>query len=241
MNAKYVLITGSSRGLGLQIAIDLSYAGYSIILTGRDKKSLKSAFSKLNPKLAHLIIRVDFIKKEFLKKIVKKIKNQKLYGVVHNYGLNIAHDTHPINIDILNQSIYNNFILSLKINEHFLRDESLQKIIYIGSTASLHAKASPSYVISKGMINSYVKNVSHEYVKKGILICAVLPGILAHEGSVWDTKKRLEPQKYNETKKRQALQRFAQPSDISPYIVDIMNQKSLMLSGSILKLDANEY
>jgi|FLOH01.1.fsa_nt_gi short-subunit dehydrogenase len=241
MNQKYVLVTGSSRGLGLEIAKGLSYSGYNIILTGRDKKSLALALQKLNPKLEHIVLKIDLSKKNFLQKIVKKVRDLKVFGLVHNYGINIPNDSHPIDIEILNKSIYNNFTVSLKINEYFLKQESLKKILYIGSSASLHAKASPSYVISKGIINSYVKNVSQEYINKGILICAVLPGILAHEGSSWDIKKKLELKKYNVTKKKQPLHRFAQPTDISPYIVDIMNQKSLMLTGSILKLDANEY
>jgi short-subunit dehydrogenase len=35
------LVTGSSRGIGRAVAIDLSRSGYRLILTARDKKALK--------------------------------------------------------------------------------------------------------------------------------------------------------------------------------------------------------
>ena len=117
MNQKYVLVTGSSRGLGLEIAKGLSYSGYNIILTGRDKKSLALALQKLNPKLEHIVLKIDLSKKNFLQKIVKKVRDLKVFGLVHNYGINIPNDSHPIDIEILNKSIYNNFTVSLKINE----------------------------------------------------------------------------------------------------------------------------
>ena len=240
---KYILITASSKGLGLEIAKSLSYAGYNIILTSRSKKHLKKAKKKLNQKLKHKIIKIDFTKDKLEKKLFKKIKNLNIVAIIHNFGLNLDNDTHPIDIDILNRTIYNNFIVSLKIN-NFLYDKlqgDPSKIIYIGSTASLHTKASPCYTLSKSLINTYVKNISQEYLQYNILICAILPGILAHKNSIWDKKKINEKEKYYNTKKTQPLKRFAIPQDISPYILDIINQKSLMITGSIIKLDANDY
>ena len=57
---KYILITGSSRGLGFQIAKELSHIGFQIILVSKDRKNLKKAIGKLNPDLKHLIFSIDF-------------------------------------------------------------------------------------------------------------------------------------------------------------------------------------
>ncbi len=240
---KYVLITASSKGLGLEIAKQLSFAGYNIILTSRSKKNLKTAKLTLNQKLKHKIIKINFSKDNIKNKLLNKIKDLNLVSIIHNFGTNLDNDIHPIDIDILNKTIYNNFIVSLKIN-NFCYDKlngNPSKIIYIGSTASLHAKASPSYTLSKSLLNIYIKNISAEYLKYNIMICAVLPGVLGHNGSCWDKKRVSQPKKYKTTKDNQPLKRFTQPIDISPFIVDIINQNSLMATGSILKLDCNEY
>ena len=240
---KYVLVTASSRGLGLEIAKLLSYAGYSIILTSRNKKNLKHAKTLLNPKLKHKIIKIDFSTDEIEKKLIQKIKNKKLDSIVHNFGENIQNDTHPIDTDILNSSIYNNFTVSVKINNLLAKNliGNPSKIIHIGSTASLHAKASPSYTLSKSLINTYVKNIANIYIKDNIMICAVLPGIMAHEHSQWDRKKITDKKRYDETEKQQPLGRFLLPKDVAGYVVDLVNQKSLSFSGSVMKLDANDY
>ena len=73
------------------------------------------------------------------------------------------------------------------------------------------------------------------------MICAILPGILAHKDSVWDKKRVTDTDRYNEVKSKQPLGRFLTPSDIAEYIVDLVDKKSLAFSGSLLKLDANDY
>lgn len=239
---KYILVTASSKGIGLEIAKDLSFNGYNIILTSRNIENLQYAKNQLDQSLKHCIIAIDFSKDDIYEKLIKKIEHLCIVGIVHNYGINF-HDNHPIDLEILNRSIYNNFLVSLQINNYFydkLKGDP-SKIIYIGSTASLHAKSSPSYVLSKSLINSYIKNISREYIKYNILICAILPGIIVHEGSDWNKKKKLDSTKYEEKKQAQPLKRFAMPCDISSYVVDLINQNSLLITGSLLKLDANEY
>jgi len=240
---RYVLVTASTKGLGLEIAKVLSFSGYNIILTSRSKKNLKHARKSLNPKLKHKIIKVDFTKDNLKKRLVKKIKHLNIHSIIHNFGLKLDNDTHPIDEEILNQSIYNNFTVSVKLNnilEPYL-NAKLSKIIHVGSTASLHAKASPAYTLSKSLINVYVKNISSEYLRKNIMICAILPGMLGHFGSDIDKKKSTNNKRYKEIKKKQPLGRLAMPRDLAPIVLDLVNQKSLMQTGMSIKLDANEY
>ncbi len=240
---KFVLITGASKGLGLEIAKQLSFAGYNIILVSSNKKNLEKAKSTLNSQLVHKIIRIDFTKKNCNKKLFKKIKDYSIEAIVHNFGINLSGDSHNINTDILFKSIQYNFINAIEINNLLYKklEGNPSKIIHIGSSASLHAKAAPCYTLSKSLINTYVKNISSYYIKQNISICSILPGILAHEGSQWDSKKKTDPLKYKNTKQNQPLGKFPMPEDIAPYIVDLINQKSLMHSGSNIKLDANDY
>ena len=240
MKSKYVLVTASSKGLGLEIAKQLSYNGYNIILTSRDMENLKLAKKSLNPDLKHKVIKIDLSKDNIEKKLIQKIDSLNIVSVIHNFGLKLDKDNHPIDINILEQSIYNNFIVSLKINNG-LNKKLLKNIIYIGSTASLHAKSSPSYTLSKSLINTYVKNSAADYLTKGITISALLPGVIAHKGSEWDMKKTTEPLKYENMKQSYPFSKFALPNDIAPYVVDMVKQKSYMHAGVVLKLDANNY
>ena len=239
----FVLVTGSSKGLGLEIAKQLSFAGYNIILTSRNKKNLYKAKAKLNPNIEHKIIRIDFTKKASVKKLIEKTKDFNIEAIVHNFGLNLKDDSHDININTLFKSIQYNFANAVEINNKLYKKlkGNPSRIIHIGSTASLHAKASPCYTLSKSLINTYVKNISKYYLGHNISICSVLPGILAHKESQWDKKKSSDPIKYKHTKNNQPLNRFSMPEDIAPYIVDLIKQKSFMHTGTNIKLDANDY
>ncbi|NCO01823.1 MAG: SDR family oxidoreductase [Epsilonproteobacteria bacterium] len=243
MQEKYVLITASSSGLGLEIAKQLSSDGYSIILTSRHKQKLEESAKLLNNKLKNIIVKIDFSKDDINRVLIEKIKNLNIVAIIHNFGLSLENDKHPIDLDILDKSIYNNFIVSLKINNYFFDKLSGEpsKIIYIGSTASLHAKASPSYTLSKSLINTYVKNSSQFYVEKNISVFAILPGILGHDGSEWDKKKIIDREKYLSTQKSQPLKRFTMPKEISKYISALLSVNNLLVSGSVIKLDVNDY
>ena len=47
MNKKYALITGSSSGIGLDIAQELASRGYNIVLTARREERLKNITAQL--------------------------------------------------------------------------------------------------------------------------------------------------------------------------------------------------
>lgn len=240
---RYILITGASRGLGFEIAKELSDVGYGIILVSNNKKNLEIAKKNLNHKMRHIVIKTNLKKKNSIKIILKKIQDIAIESIIHNFGVKLEKDEHEIDIDILQKSINANFIRSIELNQA-LSDRlegNPSKIIHIGSTASIHAKASPSYTLSKSLINVYVKNISKHYIDKNILICSVLPGIMAHKDSDWDKKKLSEPVKYIDTQKRQPLQRFLTPNEIAKNISLLVQSKNLVLTGSIIKMDANEY
>jgi short-subunit dehydrogenase len=235
----YVLVTASSGGLGLEIVKQLDSLNYKLIVTSRNDDSLAEVEKSLSNSKNHKFIKVDYENDEELKVFLQNLQN--IECVVHNLGVKIKGDSHPIDEDILKRSINLNFTIANKINNVLVKTKELKKIIHIGSVASLHAKASPCYTLSKGLIDTYVKNISNEYIKKGVIICGVQPGIMAHNGSEWDKKKVLEFQKYENTKNSQPLKRFLMPKDIVEYILMLIEIKSMAFSGSMLKLDANDY
>ena len=54
LSGKNVLITGSSRGIGFEIAKKFNSEGSNVILNGRDKKELNNAKNTINKILKNM-------------------------------------------------------------------------------------------------------------------------------------------------------------------------------------------
>ncbi|XPV68867.1 MAG: SDR family NAD(P)-dependent oxidoreductase [Halarcobacter sp.] len=240
--SEVILVTASSRGLGLEIAKDLSNSGYSILLNGRNKESLFAAMEKLSCEKEHFLFTYDLTKEDAVNrlKFFLEEKNITIIGVVHNLGGKVENDIQPLFPKTLAKSIRLNLESAIDINNFLIpkmMNNGYGTIIHIGSSSGYNGNAAPAYAISKGALNTYVKNTARFYAKDGIRICAVLPGILDHEGSEWDKKRLLEPEKYQQRKLQMPLQRFAKPNEIAPFISSIFKTNSMQVAGSIISLE----
>ncbi|DAB33022.1 MAG TPA: short-chain dehydrogenase [Sulfurospirillum sp. UBA11407] len=239
MMCKTILVTGSSKGLGLAIAKDLSKHGFSVVLNARDEKSVDKALTYLNQDNPHYAFCYDLTKQDSVGKLDTYLQKEKIQidGIVHNLGGKIANDMQPLHVKTLHKSMRLNLEVAIEIN-NYLIPQMIQRgggaIVHIGSSSGLSGNAAPAYAISKGALNTYVKNSARYYAKDGVCICSVVPGILDHEGSEWDKKSKLEPKKYEDRKMNMPLQRFGKPEEIAPFVTAIFTSKSMQVAGSIL-------
>jgi len=234
------LITGSSRGVGLAIAKMLDKRGIKVILTGRSQIALNYALTQLTSK-QHQAFSVDFSNQDevnhFLNRLVENVMIPNM--LIHNVGGTLAEDTFPLNINIVKETINLNLDSALKVNEKFLPymiENKFGRIVHIGSDASLTGQASPAYVIAKAALNGYVKSAARFYAKHGIMICAVLPGILEHEGSAWTKKKITNPIHYQSKLDQMPLGRFGMPEEIASMVAELITSDSMMCAGALLEL-----
>ena len=69
---KIALITGSSQGLGFELAKSLDQRDIRIILTGRSSHKLDIALNQLSNKKKHVALRGDLTDDDELTNIIKK-------------------------------------------------------------------------------------------------------------------------------------------------------------------------
>lgn len=239
---KLAIVSGSSRGLGLEIAKALSYENFSIVLNGRNEKLLGKAMAVLNQTIRHYPFCCDFQKEDSLEALRKFLKYHDLAPdvIVHNLGGKIAGDSHPIDMELLNETMTLNLNRAIEINNlciPLMMEKGGGRIVHIGSSAGISGNASPAYAISKGALHIYIKNAARYYAKDRIMICGVVPGVLDHEGSEWDRKRTAEPEKYNSRLKDMPLGRFASPEEIAPFIKAVCCIESMQCTGSLITLD----
>ena len=182
---KFALITGSSSGIGLEIAKILASKGYNIILTARRKERLQEISKKiiLDYKVKCDLISCDLSEKSAPNQIydfcVKNNYNVEM--LVNNAGYAI-----PSTFTETSMEDEENFLRVLGISVIALTKLFLPSMIEkkkgrIMIISSVAAFAPPSSIQSlygpiKTFMNRFSDSINSNYNKKGITSTAVCPG-----------------------------------------------------------------
>jgi len=242
---KIVLVTGSSRGIGKEIASTFLDEGCKVILNGRDKKSLEKT-SKFFNHLTKFIV-ADVTKPLECKKLVKKIIQ--LYGrldiLVCNVGDGKSVAPGKETIVDWNKMFEANLQSATNIIESSKNELSKTRgsIICISSIAGItFLNGAPiPYSVSKSALNTYVKYSSRSLGEKNIRINAIAPGNIIFEGSIWEKKLKKNPSLVKKLLKNDvSLHRFGTPTDIANLTVFLSSSKSSFITGSVYVVDGGQ-
>lgn len=242
---KIALVTGSTRGIGFEIAKRLSFDGFDIILTSRNKIDLKKFKKYFRNQIYYY--RCDFSNENQKKKLILNLskKFKKLDSIVLNVGYSGDHHKEKENIKKWLKIFNLNFFSSTSIVEYYVKyfkESDNTKITCISSIASKYCSKAPMiYSIAKSALNSYVKIVSKDLAKRKIYINSICPGNILFPGSVWDLKlKKHRLKTTNYIKDNVPLNRFGVPKDIASLVSYLSSEQNSFITGSIINIDGGE-
>jgi NAD(P)-dependent dehydrogenase (short-subunit alcohol dehydrogenase family) len=187
LSGKTALITGGSRGLGLQIAEALGDEGARIVLSSRKAADLETAAAHLGKRG----IQVDWIAADNAKddeivrladEAIKKLG--KVDILVNNAGATwgAPAEDHPIDAwdKVMNLNIRSTFILCQQIGKKSMIPNKYGRIVNIASIAGLRgnrgATQTIAYNTSKGAVVNFTRTLAGDWGKYGITVNAVAPG-----------------------------------------------------------------
>ena len=180
-NGKTYLITGSSSGIGKQIAQFCNSCGANVLLVGRDREKLESVKACMSD-IAHCNTYVcDLTDTVSLSNLTNCINSMyKLDGIIHSAGISITTQFKQVEIRSIEKTFSTN-IISFGILLSGLRQSINHNgsIVVISSVMSLAGqKAKLSYCSSKGALDAYIRSAALELSKDKIRINSVLPGVV---------------------------------------------------------------
>lgn len=195
---KTALITGSTKGIGLQIGLDLLDKGYFVYFTYN--KDVESA-QKLQDELRTWYSGKFCILKSNVSSYAEIIQITKQIDILDVLVLNVGiTDRTPfgsIMIEdwnkVMNTNLTNPFFLVQELKDK-IRPNG--KIIFISSISGLTTDStSIAYGVSKGAIHVLVPYLAKELSKTGITVNAIAPGYIDtnwHKGKSKAQIKRIE-------------------------------------------------
>ncbi len=187
LTGKTALVTGGSRGLGLQLAQALGEAGAKIMLSSRKAEDLQESAAEL--KAAG--IDVDWIAADCSKEAdIRALADEtiKRFGhvdiLVNNAGAawGAPAEDHPVDAwdKVMNLNIRGYFILSQHIAKHSMIARRSGRIINIASIAGLGGNppemTTVAYNTSKGAVINFTRALGCEWGKYNITVNAICPG-----------------------------------------------------------------
>ncbi len=241
---KIVFISGSTKGIGLEIAKSFYSEEACVIINGRNSSGIKKIQSQLPNSL---FIPGDVSNPSVAKKIIKKIN--KLYGgldvLVCNVGSGRSVKPGKENYDEFKKMIDINFFSAFNLINDAQQLISKRKgsIVCISSICGSESipGAPITYSVAKAALNHYVKFVSKPLAKRNIRINAITPGNILFEGSVWEKKiKNNKKMVYKMISDNVDLNRFGSTKDVASLVLFLSSEMSSFVTGSIWKVDGGQ-
>jgi 3-oxoacyl-[acyl-carrier protein] reductase len=243
LNQKKVIITGSSKGIGLHIAKKFCENGSKVILNSR-KRISKNLLNDLPGSVA---ISGDVANEISAKKVVRE-SIKELGGLdilICNVGNSKSVSPGKENKKAWEEAFHNNFYSTtcmVEASKAFLcKSEGI--IICISSICgSEYISGAPiTYSVAKSALNSYVKAISRPLAEKGIRICAISPGNIYFKGSVWDKKKRENNSVVKKMLRNEVpLNQFGELDDVANLALFLASSLSKNTTGSIWITDGGQ-
>lgn len=181
---KAALITGSSRGIGREIARKLAADGANIMVTGRNEKACIDTVQEVrkNGGTAEWIL-CDLYQKEAPEKLLESMKN--VFGgidiLVNNAAwwkgesfLKVSRENFRKGLSDYLEALY--FLSQAAANQMVL-EKRKGKIIHIASTAAYYGERGMSvYCAAKAAVVNLTRAMALELGEYGICVNAVAPG-----------------------------------------------------------------
>ncbi|MBX3656001.1 MAG: SDR family oxidoreductase [Ramlibacter sp.] len=187
LSGKTALVTGGSRGLGLQMAHALGEAGARIMLSSRKAEDLEEATAQLQAAgIDARWIAADCAKEADIRRLADETLQRmgQVDILVNNAGAawGSPAEDHPVEgwDKVMNVNIRGYFILSQHIGKHSMIPRQSGRIINIASIAGLGGSPADiqtvAYNTSKGAVITFTQALGCEWGKYNINVNAICPG-----------------------------------------------------------------
>jgi len=187
LRGKTALITGGSRGLGLQLARALGEAGATLMLSSRKAQDLEQAAAELKAEgIDARWIAADCAQDTEIQRLADETLAQfgHLDILVNNAGASWGAPAEDYPVDawdkVMNLNVRGYFLLSQRIAKQSMIARRSGRIINVASILGLNGNPPDmntiAYNTSKGAVINFTRTLGAEWGKYNITVNAICPG-----------------------------------------------------------------
>ena len=237
-----ILITGSSRGIGREIALYLAQNGYDIILhcnsSTQKAEEVKNEIEQLGQKAR--VLKFDITnRKECAEILTQDIEqNVAYYGVILNAGIS-KDNVFPAMTDnewddVLNTNLGGFYNVLKPVVMPMILARKKGRIITMSSVSGLAGnRGQVNYSASKAGIIGATKSLALELAKRGITVNCIAPGVIDT-----DMTKDLP---VDELKKIIPMKRTGSAKEVASLANYLMSEDAGYITGQVISVNGGLY
>lgn len=213
------LVVGASRGIGLEIARELKAEGCKVIPASRSHgfdlmpedgpKKLIEAIKETPPDIIIHVLGGS-------QGMTETLAPASTWAKVWRLNLGIAHELNCAFIPVMQRNRWG-------------------RIVHISSNAHKIGTGYCPFASAKAALDGYVKVVSREFSKDGVIITAVAPGIVHTPGRYYASLDSRQADEYFE--KYIPIQRWGRAEEIAKVVSFLSSDHAGYMAGSIVAVD----
>jgi NAD(P)-dependent dehydrogenase (short-subunit alcohol dehydrogenase family) len=235
-----VIVTGGSRGLGLEIAHAFGYAGAQVVITARREQWLTEAEKFLKDRvIAVRALTCDVADAGSVGQLMQDVMNDfgKVDVLVNNAGLTwgAPAESHPLEQweKVLNANITGTFLMSQAAGRHML-EQGKGAIVNVASVAGLGGGQlnTIGYNASKAAVINLTRALAVEWGARGIRVNAIAPGMF--KTRMTEAIIQRAEGIYNATT---PMQRIGKSGELAPTVLFLASEGASYITGQVIPID----
>jgi NAD(P)-dependent dehydrogenase (short-subunit alcohol dehydrogenase family) len=241
LKGKTVVITGSGRSIGREMAIRIAAEGASVALLEINRENLEEVRSTIAAAGGDVrSYEIDLGSESQIIETILKVEKDfgKIDCLINNAMVHEAEDLLNTTLEVWNKSIQITLTAAFLCIRQVLPAMIKRKngsIINIGTVNAKAMIGSDSYSAAKAGVHALTRTVAVRYGVDGIRCNTIVPGTIAT--AAWQERVDRNPNVFEDLKPWYPLGRVGTPKDIADAAIFLISEDSQWISGSELVVD----
>ena len=231
---KIVLVTGASRGIGLEVAKLFSKEGYKVIGTSRGDFNLGDLIGDSSA----MSVQLDLMSKESINDLFEVLKSKDILPsvLINNAGITKDQLFLRMKDKDWDEVIETNLNGLFRVTKAFIKPmvkNKFGRVINISSVAGLMGNSGQvNYSSSKSAMVGFSRSLAKELGSRNITSNVVAPGFIETDMTTF-----LNDDDKIEVSKNIPMKRFGTVEDVAKCIVFLASDKANYITGQIISVD----
>lgn len=229
LSGRKIIVTGGGRGLGAAMAVKFVSEGASVLISGRNEKTLREKAEQIGCQYLTLDVQDTDSFDQFIHDADRILGG--VDSLINNAGISLHEptffDVTPETFDAqIATNLRGGFFLTQSFTKLLLREKRKGNVLFVSSETGETVDIRP-YGFTKAAINSMVQGLACLFIKDGIRVNAVAPGITASDmtGLKADGNLFLECN---------AINRVYLPEEVAETACFLLSDASGCISGQVI-------